>query len=204
MKTKLLIASRNQKKKKELQQILSGLNFELLSLDDLPPLPEVEEDGTTFAENAIKKAVTVARQTGLLTLADDSGLAVDALQGAPGVFSARYSGPKANDEKNNRKLLLAMQDIPAADRTARFICVIALAEPDGQVQTVQGICEGRIDKVLKGSAGFGYDPLFIPDGFEESFAQLDPSIKNTISHRGQALEFIKPVLEKINMGGENC
>lgn len=204
MKTKLLIASRNQKKKKELQQILSGLNFELLSLDDLPPLPEVEEDGTTFAENAIKKAVTVARQTGLLALADDSGLVVDALQGAPGVFSARYSDPEANDEKNNRKLLLAMQDIPDADRSARFICVIALAEPDGQVQTVQGICEGRIDKVLKGSAGFGYDPLFIPDGFEESFAQLDPSIKNTISHRGQALEFIKPVLEKINMGGENC
>lgn len=204
MKTKLLIASRNQKKKKELQQILSGLNFELLSLDDLPPLPEVEEDGTTFAENAIKKAVTVARQTGLLALADDSGLVVDALQGAPGVFSARYSDPEANDEKNNRKLLLAMQDIPDADRSARFICVIALAEPDGQVQTVQGICTGRIDKVLKGSAGFGYDPLFIPDGFEESFAQLDPSIKNTISHRGQALEFIKPVLEKINMGGENC
>ncbi|NLV20695.1 MAG: XTP/dITP diphosphatase [Syntrophomonadaceae bacterium] len=204
MKTKLLIASRNQKKKKELQQILSGLNFELLSLDDLPPLPEVEEDGTTFAENAIKKAVTVARQTGLLALADDSGLVVDALQGAPGVFSARYSDPEANDEKNNRKLLLAMQDIPDADRSARFVCVIALAEPDGQVQTVQGICEGRIDKVLKGSAGFGYDPLFIPDGFEESFAQLDPSIKNTISHRGQALEFIKPVLEKINMGGENC
>ena len=204
MKKKLLIASRNQKKKKELQQILSDLNFELLSLDDLPPLPEVEEDGMTFTENAIKKAVTVARQTGLLTLADDSGLSVDALQGAPGVFSARYSGPEANDEKNNQKLLRALEDIPDADRSARFVCVIALASPDGQVQTVEGSCEGRIDHILKGNAGFGYDPLFIPEGFEVSFAQLEPSIKNTISHRGKALALIKPVLESINMGGEVC
>lgn len=204
MKKKLMIASRNQKKKKELQQILSDLNFELLSLDDLPPLPEVEEDGMTFTENAVKKAVTVAQQTGLLTLADDSGLSVDALQGAPGVFSARYSGPEANDEKNNQKLLLALEDIPDANRTARFVCVIALASPDGQVQTVEGSCEGRIDNILRGNAGFGYDPLFIPEGFEVSFAQLDPSIKNTISHRGKALERIKPILESINMGGEVC
>jgi len=204
MKKKLLIANRNQKKKKELQQILCDLNFELITLDDLPPLPEVEEDGMTFTENAVKKAVTVARQTGLLTLADDSGLSVDALQGAPGVFSARYSGPEANDEKNNRKLLLALEDIPDVDRTARFVCVIALASPDGQVQTVEGSCEGRIDHILKGNAGFGYDPLFIPEGFEMSFAQLEPSIKNTISHRGKALALIKPVLESINMGGEVC
>jgi XTP/dITP diphosphohydrolase len=204
MKKKLLIASRNQKKKKELQQILRDLNFELLSLDDLPPLPEVEEDGATFAENAVKKAVTVAQQTGLLTLADDSGLSVDVLQGAPGVFSARYSGPEANDEKNNQKLLLALKDISDADRTARFVCVIALASPNGQVQTVEGSCEGRIDHILRGNAGFGYDPLFIPEGFEVSFAQLDPSIKNTISHRGKALEKIKPVLERMNMGGEVC
>ena len=195
MKNKLLIASRNQKKKKELQQILSELNFELLSLDELPPLPEVEEDGQTFAENAIKKAVTVAQQTGMLTLADDSGLVVDALQGAPGVFSARYSGAQSNDEKNNRKLLTAMQNIADSDRTARFICVIALAKPDGNVQTVEGSCEGMIDRTLKGSEGFGYDPLFIPTGFELSFAQLSPQIKNTISHRAKALALIKPILE---------
>lgn len=204
MKIKLLIASRNQKKKKELQQILGDLNFELLSLEDLPPLPEVEEDGATFTENAIKKALVVARQTGLLTLADDSGLVVDALQGAPGVFSARYSGPEANDEKNNHKLLLAMQDIPVAERTARFVCVIALAKPDGQVQTVEGTCAGRINRSLKGSAGFGYDPLFIPEGFTESFAQLDSSRKNAISHRGQALALIRPILEKISAGGDIC
>ncbi|HNX92655.1 MAG TPA: non-canonical purine NTP pyrophosphatase, partial [Syntrophomonas sp.] len=132
------------------------------------------------------------------------GLVVDALQGAPGVFSARYSGPGANDEKNNQKLLRALEDIPDMDRTARFVCVIALATPDGQVQTVEGSCEGRIDHILKGNAGFGYDPLFIPEGFEVSFAQLEPSIKNTISHRGKALALIKPVLESINMGGEVC
>jgi XTP/dITP diphosphohydrolase len=204
MKNKLLIASRNQKKKKELQQILSDLNFELLSLDDLPPLPEVEEDGTTFAENAIKKAVTVCRQTGLLTLADDSGLVVDALQGAPGVFSARYSGPGADDEKNNQKLLLAMREVPDIGRTARFVCVIALALPDGRVETVEGTCEGRIDHILRGSEGFGYDPMFIPEGFKVSFAQLEPPVKNTISHRGKALGLIRPVLEKINSGGSMC
>ena len=195
MKTKLLIASRNQKKKNELQQILGQLNFELLSLEDLPPLPEVEEDGLTFADNAIKKAVTVAQQTGLLTLADDSGLVVDALQGAPGIFSARYAGVEANDEKNNRKLLLAMQDIADSDRTARFVCVIALSTPAGNLRTVEGACEGMIGKTLKGSGGFGYDPLFIPTGFESCFAELSPQIKNTISHRAKALALIKPVLK---------
>ena len=201
MKTKLLIASRNQKKKKELQQILGDLDFELLSLDDLPPLPEVEEDGSTFTENAIKKALTVARQTGMLTLADDSGLVVDALQGEPGVYSARYAGPEANDEKNNQKLLQALLAIPDKDRTARFVCVIALALPDGRVETVEGTCDGRIDRYPRGSAGFGYDPLFVPDGYEESFAQLSPLIKNSISHRGKALALIKPFLVRINLGG---
>lgn len=204
MEKKLLIASRNRKKKEELRQILSGMEFQLLSLDELPPLPEVEEDGTTFAENAIKKAVTVARQTGLLTLADDSGLVVDALQGAPGVYSARYSNPGATDEKNNRKLLQSMRNIPDANRTARFVCVIALAMPDGQVQTVEGRCEGRIDHGPRGDAGFGYDPLFIPAGREESFAQLAPEVKNKISHRGRALELIKPVLQRIAAGGDLC
>ena len=200
MKKQLVIASRNQKKKNELQQILGDLDFELLSLDDLPPLPEVEEDGSTFAENAIKKAVTVARQTGMLTLADDSGLVVDALQGEPGVYSARYAGPGANDEKNNRKMLQALQNTPDEERTARFVCVIALALPDGRVETVEGTCDGRIDRYPRGSVGFGYDPLFVPDGYEESFAQLSPLIKNSISHRGKALALIKPFLQRINLG----
>lgn len=202
MSLELLIASRNQKKKKELETILSGFDVKLLSLDDLPPLPEVEEDGLTFAENAIKKALTVARQSKLLTLADDSGLVVDALQGAPGIYSARYAGPDANDAKNNRKLLQALQEIPDTERTARFVCVIALASPDGNVQTVKGSCEGRIDRTLHGAGGFGYDPLFIPDGYEQSFAELPAEEKNRISHRGMALQKIRPLLqERLQMEG---
>ncbi len=197
MPQKLLIATRNNKKKKELQEILSDLDINLLSLDDIPPVPEVEEDGLTFEDNAIKKALLTARQSGLLTLADDSGLVVDALGGAPGVFSARYAGPEADDEKNNQKLLLALHDIPDQDRTARFACVIALATPEGSVQTVEGICEGLISRIPQGKEGFGYDPLFVPAGLENSFAELSSAIKNTISHRGQALTKIKPVLQEL-------
>ncbi len=193
----LLIATRNKKKKKELQEILSDLDIKLLSLDDIPPLPEVEEDGLTFTENAIKKAVTVARMSGLLTLADDSGLVVDALDGAPGVYSARYAGLEADDEKNNQKLLQALQHVADSQRTARFVCVIALAQPDGTAQTVKGSCEGMIRHSLQGLEGFGYDPLFIPDGFDQSFAELTPTVKNGISHRGKALAQIKPLLQEL-------
>lgn len=196
MSQNLLIATRNKKKKKELQEILSGFDVQLLSLDDIPPVPEVEEDGRTFEENAIKKALTVARLSNLLTLADDSGLVVDALQGAPGVFSARYAGPEADDDKNNQKLLLALQNVEENKRTARFICVIALASPEGSVKTVMGSCEGMILSSLKGGEGFGYDPLFIPQGYDKSFAELSPEIKNRISHRGVALNKIKPLLDE--------
>ena len=202
MPQNLLIATRNQKKKKELQEILSGFDVKLLSLDDIPPLPEVEEDGLTFEENAIKKALTVARLSNLLTLADDSGLVVDALQGAPGVFSARYAGPEADDDRNNQKLLLALQNVEENKRTARFICVIALASPEGSVKTVMGSCEGMIRSSLQGVEGFGYDPLFIPEGYDKSFAELSPEIKNRISHRGVALNKLKPLLdERLHMEG---
>lgn len=202
MTRQLLIATRNLKKKKELQEILSGYDLQLLNLDDIPPLPEVEEDGLTFEENAVKKALTVARQSNMLTLADDSGLVVDALQGAPGVFSARYAGPQANDDMNNRKLLQAMQQVEDHQRTARFVCVIALASPQGTVKTVMGSCAGMISRTPHGTEGFGYDPLFIPEGFDKSFAQLTPAIKNRISHRGIALSKIKPLLEEfLNMEG---
>lgn len=195
MSKQLLIATRNPKKKKELQEILSGFDLQLLNLDDIPPLPEVEEDGLTFEENAIKKALVVARQSNMLTLADDSGLVVDALQGAPGVFSARYAGPEANDDRNNQKLLQAMQQVEDHQRSARFVCVIALASPQGKVETVRGSCAGSISRTLHGGEGFGYDPLFIPEGFDKSFAELTPEIKNRISHRGIALNKIKPLLE---------
>lgn len=203
MLARLLIATRNQKKKKELQEILSGYNVQLLSLDEIPALPEVEEDGLTFEENAIKKALTTAQQSKLLTLADDSGLVVDALQGAPGVLSARYAGPEANDDKNNQKLLQAMQHVVDEQRTARFVCVIALASPQGEVKTVMGSCEGKIARFLYGEGGFGYDPLFIPAGFDKSFAELSPATKNRISHRGIAINKIKPLLDEfLHMEGQ--
>lgn len=196
MSQNLLIATRNPKKKKELQEILSDFDVKLLSLDDIPPLPEIEEDGLTFQENAIKKALTVARLSNLLTLADDSGLVVDALQGEPGVFSARYAGPEADDDRNNQKLLQSLQNVEENKRTARFICVIALASPEGSVKTVMGSCEGMISRSPNGGEGFGYDPLFIPEGYDKSFAQLSPEIKNRISHRGVALNKIKPLLDE--------
>ncbi|CFX18605.1 Non-canonical purine NTP pyrophosphatase [Syntrophomonas zehnderi OL-4] len=197
MSRNLLIATRNNKKKLELLEILKDLDFNLLSLNDIPPVPDVEEDGLTFSENAVKKAVLTAKASNILTLADDSGLVVNALDGAPGVFSARFAGPQADDEQNNQKLLQALQNIADHERTARFVCVIALADPAGTVQTVSGSCTGMIAKTRQGEAGFGYDPLFVPDGFDKSFAELDPSVKNKISHRGQALLKIKPILEEI-------
>lgn len=197
MSLNLLIATRNKKKKNELQEILSNLDLKLLNLDDIPPVPEVEEDGLTFTDNAVKKAVLTAKASQMITLADDSGLVVDALDGAPGVFSARYAGEQADDEQNNQKLLKALQNTADHERNARFVCVIAVAAPDGTVKTVEGSCTGMIAKTPRGEAGFGYDPLFVPQGFDKSFAELDPAVKNTISHRGQALLKIKPILEEI-------
>jgi XTP/dITP diphosphohydrolase len=197
MPQNLLIATRNAKKKRELQAILSAWNVQLLTLDDIKGMPEVEEDGSTFVENAAKKAETIARLSGCITLADDSGLVVDALNGAPGVFSARFAGAEANDENNNRKLLKMMQDVPEEERTARFVCVIAVAGPQGLINTVQGVCEGKIDLAPRGNGGFGYDPLFIPSGFDKSFAELSDAEKNKISHRGKALHEANALLQQV-------
>ena len=182
---KLLIASRNPKKLEEIRAILDIPGLDLVSALDIPDAPDVDEDGATFQENAIKKAVTLARATGLWTLADDSGLEVDALNGAPGVYSARYAGEPVKYEANNRKLLAALMG--EANRRARFRCVIALSSPDGDARTVEGACEGSILEVLRGRRGFGYDPLFVPDGWRETFAEMDEAEKNRISHRGRAL-----------------
>lgn len=188
MTARLVIASRNEKKKQELLQIIQGLDLEVVTLNEFPDAPEVEEDGLTFQENAIKKAREIARFTGCLTLADDSGLEVDALGGRPGVFSARFAGEPSDDERNNQKLLDMLQGIPAQERTARFRCVIAIASPDGRVETTEGTCDGRIGFFPRGQGGFGYDPLFIPDGFKQTFAELSSEVKNRISHRGKALQ----------------
>lgn len=182
---KLLLASRNPKKLKEIKEILDTPGLELVSALDVPGTPEVEEDGVTFQDNATKKAVTLARTTGLWALADDSGLEVDALNGAPGVHSARYAGEPVKYAANNRKLLSALQG--EANRRARFRCVLALASPQGDVRLVEGVCEGVIADAPRGRKGFGYDPLFVPEGHTRTFAEMDAEEKNRLSHRGRAL-----------------
>ena len=194
MAHKLLLATRNQKKKQELQQILNNLDVQIITLDEILALPEVIEDGDTFAQNATKKAAETALASGLPCLADDSGLAVDALNGQPGIYSARFAGEAADDLQNNRKLLKLMADVETEKRTARFVCVIALSDVAGKVKTVEGSCEGKIACEPAGSGGFGYDPLFIPDAFTCTFAELLPEQKNLISHRGKALEKARPLI----------
>lgn len=183
---KLLIATRNAHKLDEIRAILSRPGLTLVGVAEHGrPLPEVVEDADTFAGNALKKARTLCDASGLWTLADDSGLEVDALDGAPGVYSARYAGEGAGDAANNARLLRELDGVE--DRRARFRCVLALAAPDGRDWTVEGRCEGRIAHAPSGTGGFGYDPLFHPDGGTRSFAELTPAEKNRISHRARAL-----------------
>ena len=182
---KLVIATRNKHKLQELRALLAGWPVELRSALDFPGVPEVAEDGDTFEANAIKKAAALAQAAGLWTLADDSGLEVDALGGEPGVRSARYAGEPSDDAANNRKLLAELDGV--SNRRARFRCVVALASPSGAAQTAEGRCEGHLLLSPRGGGGFGYDPLFVPDGYDLTFAELDPAIKNRISHRARAL-----------------
>lgn len=181
----LVIATRNRHKLDEIRAILGSPALTLKSALDFPDIPDVVEDGDTFAANALKKAVALARATGAWALADDSGLEVDALGGAPGVFSARYAGEPVDYAANNTKLLRELSGI--TNRTARFRCVLCLAHPDAPPRFVDGTCEGRIVTELRGANGFGYDPLFIPDGFAITFAEMAADQKNIISHRAHAL-----------------
>lgn len=193
----LLVATRNPGKKKEIQQILRGLPITIINLEDISKqLPEIIEDGATFAENAVKKAREIAALSGYICLADDSGLEVDALEGRPGVYSARFAGEPADDGRNNVKLLNMLQGIELKDRTARFVCCIAISDPRGNSKFVTGKCEGRIGLKASGREGFGYDPLFIPEGEGRSFAELSPEAKNSISHRAQALRTARPIIEE--------
>lgn len=184
---KLLLATRNQHKKQEIQAILENENITLLTLDDIGPMETIEEDGTTFAENAEKKARLTAIASGFMCLADDSGLTVEALGGQPGVYSARFAGEQATDAANNQKLLTLLQEVEAEKRQAEFICVITISDPQGRTSSVQGTCPGHITDRPAGENGFGYDPLFIPTGYTKTFAELDEKEKNRISHRAQAL-----------------
>ena len=191
----LIVASRNQKKIKELQAILTGTSIRALSLADFPGAPDVIEDGSTFEANAIKKAVAIANWSGKLALADDSGLCVDALGGAPGVYSARFAGEGQDDAKNCEKLLRVMGEVPDNKRGAAFVCVIAIAAPDSRVVgTSRGECRGQIARDAKGLFGFGYDPVFIDPQSGKRFAELEPEIKNKISHRAKALEKVRDIL----------
>jgi len=199
---KLILATRNQDKAKEIKKILSDLtppagNFEILDLSSFPDCPEVPEDGKTLRENALKKARGVFKQTEILTLADDTGLEVDYLLGAPGVYSSRYAGENATYEDNRRKLLHALKGVPPRRRTARFKCVTALVG-NGIEETTEGVVEGKILFESRGKEGFGYDPLFVPQGCDKTYAEIAPEEKNRISHRAKALEKMKEVLRKIS------
>lgn len=182
----ILVATGNTHKLEEIRAFLRGFAGDWVGLDSLENPPEIDEDGDTFEANAEKKARVMAAFSGMWTLADDSGLEVDALGGAPGVHSARYGGVHGDNAANNRKLLADLEG--QVDRCARFRCVIALASPEGEVRSVSGSVEGRIATACRGTRGFGYDPLFIPAGYEESFGLLPASVKANISHRAQACE----------------
>jgi XTP/dITP diphosphohydrolase len=186
----IVLATRNRKKIEEIRRITAGLPVTILSLDDFPGCPETVEDQDTFEGNAVKKAAEVCRFTGRPALADDSGLEVDALGGAPGVYSARYAGGigGGNDVRNYEKLLAGIEKVPDELRGARFVCVMALAFPDGTVKTFTGYSEGRISRTPQGKAGFGYDPVFIPKGYKTTFAEMPGEAKDRLSHRGKALE----------------
>jgi XTP/dITP diphosphohydrolase len=187
----LVLATKNQGKLREIESALRmpGLNFK--SLRDFPDVPEIVEDGATFLENALKKARTIGQALRLPVLADDSGLEVDALERAPGIYSARFAGPGASDEANNRKLLGMMREVPEDQRTARFVCLLVLLRPSGESIEARGDCEGLITREPKGDQGFGYDPIFWVASLKKTMAEIPLEIKNRISHRAQALEKMK-------------
>lgn len=196
----LLIATTNPAKFAEIQSFLKNLPVTIRSLPSLGQWPTVIEDGATFEENALKKARTLARYSGCLTLADDSGLEVDALHGAPGIYSARYCGEEGNDDKNNEKLLKELQDIPEPKRTARFVCALALCAPEslgGKEWLIRESCEGRIAPGRRGGQGFGYDPLFFFPPFGKTFGEIDRETKAAVSHRGKALKKLVEILKSI-------
>ncbi|MBF0179281.1 MAG: RdgB/HAM1 family non-canonical purine NTP pyrophosphatase [Magnetococcales bacterium] len=195
--SQLVLATRNRKKMEEIRRVLGQEETRLLTLDDFPGCPEVEEDAATFRDNAAKKALTVARHSGQIALADDSGLLVDGLDGAPGVRSARYAGENANDADNLALLLAELASRPEASRAARFECVLALADPAGSLRFFAGTVAGRIGHEARGVNGFGYDPIFIPDGHERTFAEMPASMKDSMSHRGRALEAFASAIHNI-------
>lgn len=193
----LVLATRNRGKVREIEELLAGLPLEVISLQERPDIPEVEENLPTFAGNAVKKAEAAARASGEMALADDSGLEVDALDGMPGVLSARFAGSGAGDQTNNRLLLEKLKGVPPEKRGARFRCAVALAIPGGTTHLIEESCPGRIAEAPRGSGGFGYDPLFIYEPAGLTFAEMEPGGKNEVSHRGKALRGVRLLLEQL-------
>jgi XTP/dITP diphosphohydrolase len=197
---KLLLATHNRNKVIEMQQALEGFGWQVVMLSDIGGAPEVEEDGVTFEENALKKARSAAQFSGSLALAEDSGLEIDALGGEPGVRSARYAGERATDAERIGKVLGQLISVRDERRTARFRCVMCVVDPAGGEKCFEGRCEGRISYIARGSSGFGYDPVFIPDGYDRTFAELGFVVKGRISHRARALH---QVIEYLRSQGPN-
>lgn len=196
MNCELVVATKNKKKLREIKEILKGLNLKISSLADYSKTPRIIENGKTFKENAIKKAMKIAGFTGKLTLGEDSGLCIDALDGAPGVYSSRFSGSGKDDRKNNLKALKLLNGLALKKRSAHYVCAVALADKTGLIGVTQGKCFGLIGFKEKGSFGFGYDPIFIIPKYNKSFAQLGARIKHKMSHRYRALEKAKKIIEK--------
>lgn len=196
---KVVLATHNPHKVEEIRDILAGLNIELLSLDSFPQIGEIVEDGETLEENARKKARTVFETTGILSLADDTGLEVEALGGRPGVYSARYSGEHATYKQNNEKLLGELKDILPEKRKAKFRCVISIFG-NGIDEIASGEVPGRIGGGERGVNGFGYDPLFVAEGYDITYAEMDSETKNKLSHRARALEEARKILVKLTAG----
>lgn len=193
----IVVATRNKDKIREIRKILKDLNVKILALGGFSNVPKIIEDGKTFEENASKKAKIISRFTHRLTIADDSGLEVDALGGKPGVNSARFAGKEQNYSKNNTKLLRLLQGVPSRKRKARFVCAISIAKDGKALDAVKGICSGRIGFEPRGRTGFGYDPLFISPEYGKTFAELGPRIKNRISHRYRALRKAKSAIQRL-------
>jgi XTP/dITP diphosphohydrolase len=194
----VIVATRNRGKIREIREALKGLGLRIYPLSNFPNVPEVEEDGRSFTENALKKARFYSRHFDKLAIADDSGLEVDSLKGLPGVYSARYVREGASGQENNQKLLREMQDVPISKRGARFKCIIAVVSPDGREALAEGACKGRIGFKEKGKKGFGYDPLFILPNDGKTMAELSLEAKNRISHRGKALRKVRRIIQSFS------
>lgn len=194
-KTEMILGTRNHGKVAEFRSLFKGMQIKLMSFYDFPDVPPVVEDGKTFQDNAAKKAKAIAKATGRTAVSDDSGLEVHFLNGVPGVYSARFAGERATDRDNARKVLKMLDGVAWEERSARFVCVICAATPKGKIVSAEGTCTGTISFEMRGSHGFGYDPIFIPDGYQMTMAEIEPELKNKISHRADAMKKFRKVLK---------